>query len=119
MRLTLVWAMAATLPSTSDSTARAASITCHRSPTAGRPSTRIRIASASAPSFGAVPTYRVTAVGAPWYTSGTHMWNGTAPNLKATPATRNARPTHSIREPASAPPIVACRSPMFRLPVTP
>jgi beta-mannanase len=30
-----------------------------------------------------VPTNRVTAViGAPWYTSGTHMWNGTAPNLK-------------------------------------
>ena len=34
----------------------------------------------------------VTGVGAPWYTSGVHMWNGTAATLKP-------RPTSEQREP--------------------
>ena len=47
---------------------------------------------AKAASLGAEPRNRVTAVGAPSYTSGTHMWKGTAPSLKATPTSRNTRP---------------------------
>ena len=62
------------------------------------PFTSRRTAMAKAASFGAVPTSRVTAVGAPWYTSGIHMWNGATPILKASPATRNTRPnTKKVR----------------------
>ena len=50
---------------------------------------------ANAASFGAPATSRVTTVGAPSYTSGIHMWNGTAPSLKARPATMNTRPNTS------------------------
>ena len=34
----------------------------------------------------------VTGVGAPWYTSGVHMWNGAAATLKPSPTSRNAKP---------------------------
>ena len=40
---------------------------------------------ANAASFGAVPISSVIAVGAPSYTSGTHMWYGTTPSLNAMP----------------------------------
>src|SRR5271154_7165643 len=35
----------------------------------------------------------VTGVGAPSYTSGVHIWNGTAAHLKAMPTERKTRPT--------------------------
>ena len=35
----------------------------------------------------------VTGVGAPSYTSGVHIWNGTAESLNASPAITNATPT--------------------------
>ena len=50
---------------------------------------------ANAASSGAEPMISVTAVGAPWYTSGIHMWNGAAPSLNARPATMNTRPNTS------------------------
>ncbi len=34
----------------------------------------------------------VTGVGAPWYTSGVHMWNGTAATLKPSPTSSSAMP---------------------------
>jgi hypothetical protein len=34
----------------------------------------------------------VTAVGAPWYTSGFQLWNGTAPILKNRPSPSSAIP---------------------------
>ena len=34
----------------------------------------------------------VTVVGAPWYTSGVHMWNGAAETLNASPARIIAMP---------------------------
>ena len=37
----------------------------------------------------------VTGVGAPWYTSGAHMWNGAAAILKATPTTRRKKATYT------------------------
>ena len=51
---------------------------------------------ANAASFGAVPMNSVIAVGAPSYTSGTHMWYGTAPSLKAIAETTNTRPKSRI-----------------------
>ncbi|MNY52433.1 hypothetical protein D3C86_1881020 [compost metagenome] len=65
---------------------------------------------ANAASLGAPPIMSVTAVGAPWYTSGTHMWNGTTPSLNARPATTNTRPSVSTcGEPLSvaSPPAMA------------
>src|SRR6185295_15534862 len=91
MRFRLVWAMATRLPSPSDNTA--STISMSRQPascTGPRPSISTRHASANDAIFGTEPMSNVTGVGAPWYTSGTHMWNGTAPNLNATPATTNA-----------------------------
>ena len=37
----------------------------------------------------------VTGVGAPWYTSGVHMWNGTAATLNPRPTSSSARPSSS------------------------
>src|SRR6266540_5862285 len=40
----------------------------------------------------------VTGVGAPWYTSGVHMWNGTAATLKQNPTASMATPASSSAE---------------------
>ena len=95
MRFRLVWAMAARLPISSEATDSTASICCQSTAKGARPSTSRRITMANAASLGAPPIIRVTAVGAPWYTSGTHMWNGTTPSLKARPATTNTNPSVS------------------------
>ena len=50
---------------------------------------------AKAASLGAVAMNNVTELGAPSYTSGIHMWNGTRPSLKASPLTMNTRPNTS------------------------
>ena len=57
----------------------------------------MRSANAKAASLGAVPTSSVIGVGAPSYTSGTHMWYGTAPSLNAIPETTNTRPNNCSR----------------------
>ena len=92
MRFRFVWAMAARLPSTIEATDRNTIICCHSRPRPIMPSTSSRIVMANAASFGAAPIISVTPVGEPWYTSGTHMWNGTAPSLNARPATTNTVP---------------------------
>src|SRR5262245_37119557 len=92
MRLRLDCAMATTLPNTSDNTASGASMSCQVAPTLPMPWASNRNANANDAIFGSVDRNSVTAVGAPLYTSGTHMWNGTAPNLKATATTMNTRP---------------------------
>ena len=51
-----------------------------------------RVKTASAATFGAEAKKAVTGVGAPSYTSGVHMWNGTAETLKQRPASRKTRP---------------------------
>ncbi len=84
--------MAARLPTTIEHTASTVSICCQSVAVLIRPSTSRRTVIAKAASLGAPATISVTAVGAPWYTSGTHMWKGTTPSLKARPATMNTRP---------------------------
>ncbi len=42
--------------------------------------------------FGKIAKYAVTNVGAPSYTSGTHIWNGAAPNLNINDTTTNITP---------------------------
>ena len=57
---------------------------------------------AMAATFGAAAKNAVTGVGAPSYTSGVHIWNGTAETLKQSPANRNTRPKVSPRPPCAA-----------------
>src|SRR5438874_190321 len=47
-----------------------------------------RISAANAATLVAADMNAVTAVGAPWYASGVHMWNGTAETLNANPTAR-------------------------------
>src|SRR5690606_8257070 len=64
--------------------------------------------------------YSATGVRAPWYTSGSHMWNGTAPNLKAMPTIMKAAPNHSGIPFSSGSEVIAeAMSWNCRLPVTP
>ena len=65
MRLRLVCATAARLPTSSDSTASTASICCQSKAKVGMASTSRRMTMAKAASLGAEPINSVTAVGAP------------------------------------------------------
>ena len=55
-----------------------------------KPETRILTRTANAAAFTPAAMKPVTGAGAPSYTSGTHMWKGTAATLKANPAVRRA-----------------------------
>ena len=57
-----------------------------------------RSMAANAPALATAAMKPVTGEGAPWYTSGVHMWNGTA-------ATLNAKPTSISDSPASSRPL--------------
>src|SRR5690348_4152973 len=95
MRLRLLCAIAAMLPIASDSTAMAGSMIRQSGAIVPMPSCNRRKAIAKAASLGAELMNATTGVGAPSYTSGIHMWNGAAPNLKPMPITRNTRPKRS------------------------
>ena len=74
IRFRLVCAMATMCPSVTDSTDSTTSMPCQLAPPAppSAPASRRSII-ANAANSGAVPISSVIAVGAPWYTSGTHM----------------------------------------------
>ena len=52
----------------------------------------MRRSAANAATLVADAMNAVTGVGAPWYTSGVHMWNGTAATLKPSPTSRSTSP---------------------------
>ena len=52
-----------------------------------------RISAANAATLVAADMKAVMGVGAPWYTSGVHMWNGTAETLNANPTASSANPS--------------------------
>src|SRR3989338_3325302 len=106
MRLRLVCAIAVMLPSAIEAMARMISMPDQCCTSGCSPSTRMRATNAKAASLGAEPISMVIAVGAPWYTSGTHMWNGTTPSLNARPETTNTRPNTS-RSLSAAPDLIA------------
>src|SRR5438876_11909934 len=66
--------------------ARTASIGPHNACSVPSPRLKTRRASTKPADFDATDRNAVVGVGAPWYTSGTHMWNGTAAILKPRPA---------------------------------
>ena len=65
--------MAARLPNSKDETLSTTIIICQWGASSSKPPTSRRSNTANTPSLGAVATNRVAAVGAPWYTSGTHI----------------------------------------------
>ena len=69
--------------------------------------------------LGAVAMNRVTGVGAPSYTSGTHMWKGTAPSLNATPTTTNTSPSTMVSRMGAGSAIDPATVARSRLPVLP
>ena len=85
-RFTSRWAIAAKLPIASEQTASTATATDQISACSGNAVTRIRSMSTRPAIFVAADMKAVTVVGAPWYTSGVHMWNGAAETLNASPA---------------------------------
>src|SRR3979411_2205864 len=119
MRLRLLCAMATMLPMAIDSTASTTSIWLQSPCEPAKASGSRRMASANAASFEAVPMNTVTQVGDPSYTSGIHIWNGTAPNLNPTPTMRkampNTKPTLQPSRICTAPAMTA----ISRFPVTP
>src|SRR3990172_11581502 len=96
---------AATLPTVIESAAIAAnmfaqSLAMSPSPNA---TTNIRMTTANPAALLATDRYAVIGVGAPSYTSGTHIWNGTTAILNPSPAARNtAASTSADRVPESA-----------------
>src|SRR4029453_19635394 len=85
MRLRFDWASATTLPTVIVSAAIP-----HNSPdqsACAPPSatTSTRMSAAKAAALDPVAMKEVIVVGAPWYTSGDHMWNGTAEILNPKP----------------------------------
>src|SRR5256885_8864108 len=107
IRLTLVCVTAAKLPTVIvaiDSTQKSRR---QSSLADGSPSTKIRISIANDAAFEPTERNAVTGVGAPSYTSGAHMWNGTAAILKPTPATTRITASARRESPAIAPNDVA------------
>src|ERR1700728_4583875 len=119
MRLMLVCAIATMLPTAMESTEITTSIWLQSVWEPASASGGGRMMSVKAASFDAVQMNTVTHVGDPSYTSGSHMWNGTAPSLKPTPTIMNAipnmRPILSAKLEWTTCPITASS----RCPVTP
>src|SRR2546421_7818339 len=95
MRLTSFWTMATTLPTASDSMARAPIAGRQSSLNNGNATVNTRSNAANPATLVADDMNAVTGVGAPWYTSGVHMWNGTAATLKPRPTSNRAKPATS------------------------
>ena len=88
IRLMSDCAIASTLPRITDAAART-QITGVQSHVSGWNATsRTRISARNAATFVAADMNAVTGVGAPWYTSGVHWWNGTADTLNPNPIAR-------------------------------
>src|ERR1700712_4320942 len=89
----LVCPIAASAPSSIDAIDTITTRICH-APTSDANDVPItRSSSDIAATLGAVAKNTVTGVGAPSYTSGVHIWNGTAETLNASPTSTNTMPT--------------------------
>src|SRR6476646_4504917 len=91
-RLKLRWPMAAKEPSAIEAIETNTTICCHSCTMPGKAVTAARTKMEIAATFGAAAKNAVTGVGAPSYTSGVHIWNGTAEILKQKPTNRNTSP---------------------------
>src|SRR5215213_7567265 len=94
-RFTSRWTSAARFPTASEAQASTATAIRQVSSWSGKAVVRTRMVTTTAAAFVAADMNAVTEVGAPWYTSGVHMWNGAAEALKPSPATIIASPATS------------------------
>ena len=78
-----------------------ASSTCHSGLRWGSPPAKTRTIIAKAAALVPTDMNAVTGMGAPWYTSGVHMWNGAADTLKAKPTPIRTMPSTSSGLPAA------------------
>src|SRR3954447_14283874 len=97
-RLMLDCPIAASAPSTIEAIDTMITRICHAPTSEANDVPITRSSSDIAATFGAVATNTVTRVGAPSYTSGGHMWNGTAETLNAKPTSTNTIPTTNPAE---------------------
>src|SRR5512146_3595256 len=86
MRLMLVWTMATTLPRIKVITQSRRNRLDQSAFNPPSPSTKTRRNAAKLAALEATAMNAVTEVGAPSYTSGVHIWNGTTASLKPNPA---------------------------------
>src|SRR6266704_5174107 len=89
-----------------------------QTPTPANPSSSTRNSAVKAAALTPVAMNAVTGVGAPSYTSGAHMWNGTAATLNANPTSSSARPAGSMT-PVPPSPTWTPMSVRFVVPVAP
>src|SRR4029434_10348248 len=94
MRLRFDWASATTLPIVIVSAAIPHSSADQSAWAPRSATTSTRMSAAKAAALDPVAMNEVIVVGAPWYTSGAHMWNGTAEILNPNPPTLS--PTQAI-----------------------
>src|SRR3989304_2488156 len=95
MRLMLDWAMAAKLPTIIVSAETMAASPAHWVARPGKAVTNTRRSAANPAAFAPTDMNAVTTEGAPSYTSGVHMWKGTAATLKLRPTRMSAAPARS------------------------
>src|SRR5437899_5230378 len=96
IRFTFRCTSAAMLPQASEMQAMIAIVQRQRCVSPGNATVSTRYVTISAATFVADDMNDVTGVGAPWYASGVHMWNGAADDLNISPAMIIARPSSSI-----------------------
>src|SRR5206468_11519496 len=101
MRLMFVWAMASTEPTTTVTAARTTTKGFQSHVSGLNATMNTRSSAPKAATFVPALMNAVTHVGAPWYASGVHIWNGTAATLKANPTAR--RPVAASA--SAAPPV--------------
>ncbi len=94
-RFKLDCAIAIRLPTIMLVAATKASSTCHSGERWGRPPAKTRTIIAKAAALVPTDMNAVTGIGAPWYTSGVHMWNGAAETLNANPTPISTMPSTS------------------------
>src|SRR3989442_7052461 len=92
IRFTSDWAMARTLPTITVTAARAHTTGVQSHVSGWNATSRTRMRAKNAATLVAADMNAVTGAGAPWYTSGVHMWNGTAATLNPKPTATNADP---------------------------
>ena len=92
MRFTSFWRMAMILPKTMHRAHSTASSGSQYSPSMGNATNSTRIMAASPAALEPIASMAVTGAGAPWYTSGAHMWKGITDSLKKKPISTRVMP---------------------------
>src|SRR5664279_3177770 len=105
IRFMSVWVIPMTEPMIMDAAAMIATTGCHVQAIGCSAEKQTRRIAANAATFVQDAMNAVTGVGAPWYTSGVHRWNGPTEALNSRPTRTSASPpisSTSLLSPARA-----------------